>query len=235
MTTDTTHILIIDDEREIRRFLRISLHSQGFEISEAASGREGIEMAQSVLPDLILLDLGLPDMDGQEVLKSLHWQCRAPVIVVSVREGEEEKVAALDAGAADYVTKPFGIRELLARIRVALRAHAGAETSLTPIRAGDIDIDLVQRRVSRGGETLHLTPREYAFLARLAQTPGQIVTGRQLLIELWGPVFEHNTHYLRILVSRLRQKLGDDPRTPSLIQTEAGIGYRLMVESDTAP
>ncbi|WP_457807936.1 response regulator [Kushneria sp. EE4] len=234
MTTESPHILIIDDEREIRRFLRISLHSQGFAITEAASGREGIERAQNVSPDLILLDLGLPDMDGQEVLKSLHWQCRAPVIVVSVREGEEEKVAALDAGATDYVTKPFGIRELLARIRVALRAGATVAAAL-PVRAGEIEIDLQQRRVSRGGEALHLTPREYAFLARLAQTPGQIVTGRQLLIELWGPVFEHNTHYLRILASRLRQKLGDDPRTPSLIQTEAGIGYRLMVDGDTAP
>lgn len=235
MTTDTPCILVIDDEREIRRFLRISLGSQGFAIVEASSGREGIEQARETAFDLILLDLGLPDMDGQEVLKSLHWLCRAPVIVVSVREGEEEKVAALDAGAIDYVTKPFGIRELLARIRVALRARDGAQTLPTRLQAGDIEIDLVQRRVSRSGEVLHLTPREYAFLARLAQSPGQIVTGRQLLIELWGPVFEHNTHYLRILVSRLRQKLGDDPRTPSLIQTEAGIGYRLMVEGNSAP
>lgn len=234
MTTDHPCILIIDDEREIRRFLRISLGSQGFAIVEAASGQEGIEKARAVSPDLILLDLGLPDLDGQEVLKSLHWQCRAPVIVVSVREGEEEKVAALDAGAIDYVTKPFGIRELLARVRVALRAR-GVDTAPARLQAGEIEIDLTQRRVIRDGETLHLTPREYAFLARLAQTPGQIVTGRQLLIELWGPVFEHNTHYLRILVSRLRQKLGDDPRTPSLIQTEAGIGYRLMVEGDPVP
>ncbi|SPJ34986.1 response regulator [Kushneria phyllosphaerae] len=234
MTTDAPRVLIIDDEREIRRFLRISLGSQGFAIVEAATGREGIELAREAAFDLILLDLGLPDMDGQEVLKSLHWQCRAPVIVVSVREGEEEKVAALDAGAIDYVTKPFGIRELLARIRVALRAGASVEAAPAQVLAGEIRIDLAQRRVSRSGEELHLTPREYAFLARLAQTPGRIVTGRQLLIELWGPVFEHNTHYLRILVSRLRQKLGDDPRTPSLIQTEAGIGYRLMVEGDTA-
>lgn len=233
MTTDTPHVLIIDDEREIRRFLRISLTSQGFEIIEAASGREGIECARQRPPDLILLDLGLPDMDGQEVLRSLRWQQHVPVIVVSVREGEEEKVAALDAGAIDYVTKPFGIRELLARMRVALRTRAGSHPPITTVQLGEVEIDLAQRRVSRRGEALHLTPREYAFLARLAQAPGQIVTGRQLLLELWGPVFEHNTHYLRILVSRLRQKLGDDPRTPSLIQTEAGIGYRLIV--DNAP
>ncbi|WP_234286461.1 response regulator transcription factor [Billgrantia tianxiuensis] len=229
-------VLIVDDEPQIRRFLRISLLSQGFAVSEAASGREGIELVASQMPDLVLLDLGLPDMDGQHVLDEVRALSQVPVIVVSVREQETEKVRALDSGANDYVTKPFGIQELLARIRSLLRRQSAADLAreLLHFRRAGLEIDLTTRRVVLEHDEVHLTPKEYAVLERLCRHAGRVVTQTQLLREIWGPTHVEDTHYLRIVVSRLRQKLGDDTQSPYLLQTEAGVGYRLLVEPDDA-
>ena len=234
MTTERQRVLIVDDESQIRRFLRISLVSQGFEVLEASTGAEGLARAQEEAPDLVLLDLGLPDMDGQAVLDALRAHSAVPVIVVSVRGHETEKVRALDTGANDYVTKPFGIQELLARIRALLRRHGGANDGLavSRYRCAGLVIDLEARRVSLDDEPVHLTPKEYAVLERLVRHAGRVVTQTQLLREVWGPTHAHDTHYLRIVVSKLRHKLGDDPRSPQLLQTEAGIGYRLLAEPE---
>lgn len=236
MSTDPQRILVIDDEPQIRRFLRISLASQGFVVYEAESGREGLAVALKEVPDLVLLDLGLPDMDGQAVLDRLRARGQVPIIVVSVRGQEGEKVRALDHGANDYVTKPFGIQELLARIRALLRLREVAQD--TPegqrYRGDGLMIDPIERRVWRNGTPVHLTPKEYAVLERLCRHSGRVVTQTQLLREVWGPSHAEDTHYLRIVISKLRQKLGDDPGTQSLLQTEAGIGYRLMIEPESA-
>lgn len=227
----TGRILVIDDERQIRRFLRISLASQGFEVIEAEQGAEGLARAVAERPDLVLLDLGLPDVDGQEVLEALRAQSEVPVIVVSVREREGEKVRALDAGANDYVTKPFGIQELLARIRALLRhqARERGESLAERFAGGALRIDLGQRRVCLAAAPVRLTPKEYAVLERLCRHAGRVVTQTQLLREVWGPSHADDTHYLRIVISKLRHKLGDDPQAPLLLQTEAGVGYRLLV------
>lgn len=232
MKIERRHILIIDDEPHIRRFLRISLVSQDFVVSEAATGREGLALIGSQMPDLVLLDLGLPDMDGQCVLDKLRRTSQVPVIVLSVREQETEKVQALDSGANDYVTKPFGIQELLARIRSLLRQQraAGAGPPALRLQRAGLEIDLALRRVSLERHDVHLTPKEYAVLERLGRHAGRVVTQTQLLREIWGPTHVEDTHYLRIVISKLRHKLGDDPQSPQLLQTEAGIGYRLMVE-----
>ncbi|MGR2740584.1 response regulator [Billgrantia sp. Q4P2] len=232
MTTERPRILVIDDEPQIRRFLRISLVSQDFVVSEAATGREGLALVASQAPDLVLLDLGLPDMDGQRVLDELRQMSQVPVIVVSVREQEAEKVRALDSGANDYVTKPFGIQELLARIRALLRQKGSAEagSSALHLRRVGLEIDLTARSVMLRGSAVHLTPKEYAVLDQLARDAGRVVTQTQLLRHVWGPSHTHDTHYLRIVISKLRQKLGDDPHSPQLLQTEAGIGYRLLVD-----
>lgn len=232
MTTERSRILIVDDEPQIRRFLRISLLSQGFDVSEAGSGREGLELADTQRPDLVLLDLGLPDMDGQRVLDELRRTSQVPVIVVSVREQEAEKVRALDSGANDYVTKPFGIQELLARIRGLLRRQNVAGSGFSTLRLGraGLEIDLAARRVTLEGNAVHLTPKEYAVLDQLARHAGRVVSQTQLLRHVWGPTHTHDTHYLRIVISKLRHKLGDDPHAPRLLQTEAGIGYRLLME-----
>ncbi|MFY0990748.1 response regulator transcription factor [Halomonas sp. C05BenzN] len=236
MPTEPRRILVIDDEPQIRRFLRISLASQGFVVHEAASGREGLAMALEEVPDLVLLDLGLPDMDGQAVLDRLRARSQVPVIVVSVRGQETEKVRALDHGANDYVTKPFGIQELLARIRALMRHRQQAPLSSTGgcYRRGALVIDLAVRRLWLDGAPVHLTPKEYAVLERLCRHSGRVVTQTQLLREVWGPSHVEDTHYLRIVISKLRHKLGDDPKSPRLLQTEAGIGYRLQVEPDDA-
>ncbi|WP_404296528.1 response regulator transcription factor [Halomonas sp.] len=234
MPTEPQRILVIDDEPQIRRFIRISLASQGFVIHEAASGREGLSMAIEEAPDLVLLDLGLPDMDGQAVLDRLRARSQVPVIVVSVRGHEAEKVRALDHGANDYVTKPFGIQELLARIRALLRHRQTASLPLEGrcYRRGDLLIDLASRRLWRKEAPVHLTPKEYAVLERLCRHSGRVVTQNQLLREVWGPSHVEDTHYLRIVISKLRHKLGDDPKSPWLLQTEAGVGYRLLAEPD---
>ncbi|MGR4069111.1 response regulator [Billgrantia sp. C5P2] len=232
MATEFHHILVIDDEPQIRRFLRISLVSQDFAVSEATTGREGLAFVASQAPDLVLLDLGLPDMDGQHVLDELRRMSQVPVIVVSVREQEAEKVRALDSGANDYVTKPFGIQELLARIRALLRQQdsAGASSSALRLQRAGLEIDLTARSVTLRGDAVHLTPKEYAVLDQLARHAGRVVTQTQLLRQVWGPSHTHDTHYLRIVISKLRQKLGDDPHSPQLLQTEAGVGYRLLVD-----
>ena len=220
-------LLVIEDDRQIRRFLRISLCSQGFQVEACETGAAGVAAFNRQPPALVLLDLGLPDVDGMEVLDALRAQSEVPVLVVSARGSEREKVAALDAGANDYVTKPFGIQELLARVRVALRAPAPSAVPAL-LQLGELMLDIAGHRVTRHGEALHLTPREFSVLAMLARQPDRVVTQHQLLAEIWGPVHVHDTHYLRIVVSRLRHKLGDDPDAPRLIQTEPGVGYRLV-------
>ncbi len=230
-------VLIVDDEQQIRRFLRISLASQGYEVIEAESGEQALAAVYVQAPDVVLLDLGLPDMDGQEVLQSIREQSAVPVIVVSVREREEEKVLALDNGANDYVTKPFGIQEMLARVRAVLRRsqqNRGEATS-NHYQSKTLLIDLALRRITLSNEEVHLTRKEYAVVERLCRHAARVMTQTQLLKEVWGPTHVHDTHYLRIVVSRLRQKLGDDPQTPSLLQTEAGVGYRLLVEAVAKP
>lgn len=230
-------ILIVDDEQQIRRFLRISLASQGYAVLEAENGEQALAMVYTQAPDVVLLDLGLPDMDGHEVLQGIREHSTVPVIVVSVRDREEEKVFSLDNGANDYVTKPFGIQELLARIRAVLRLAQkarGEQTSSYYVSQG-LAIDLELRRVTLQQEDVHLTRKEFAVLARLCRYAGRVVTQTQLLKEIWGPTHVDDTHYLRIVISRLRQKLGDDPQTPTLLQTEAGVGYRLLVEAALRP
>ncbi|CAH1045082.1 response regulator [Halomonas sp. TD01] len=230
-------ILIVDDEQQIRRFLRISLASQGYGVLEAENGEQALAMVYTQAPDVVLLDLGLPDMDGHEVLQGIREHSTVPVIVVSVRDREEEKVFSLDNGANDYVTKPFGIQELLARIRAVLRLAQkarGEQTSSYYVSQGLV-IDLELRRVTLQQEDVHLTRKEFAVLARLCRYAGRVVTQTQLLKEIWGPTHVDDTHYLRIVISRLRQKLGDDPQTPTLLQTEAGVGYRLLVEAALRP
>jgi len=220
-------ILAIDDEPQIRKFLRISLDAQGYEIVEAATAAEGIKRCAAEQPDLIVLDLGLPDMDGLKVIPELRRLTDAPIIVLSVRAGEHDKVMALDAGANDYVTKPFGMDELVARVRVALRARPQA-SSQTSYSHGPLTLDLARRRVTLGGEPLKLSKTEFDLLALLMRHAGMVLTHRQLLREIWGPEHEDDVQYLRVYVGQLRQKLGDDPTTPRFIANEQGVGYRFV-------
>lgn len=224
------HVLVIDDEPQIRKFLRISLAAQGYQVSEAATGTEGLAQAALSQPDLVILDLGLPDRDGQEVLVDLREWSAVPVLVLSVRADEREKVRALDAGANDYVTKPFGIQEFLARSRALLRQTPTTATQqVAAMEVGDLKVDFAYRRVALGGSEVALTRKEYAVLAALAHHPGRVVTQRQLLIDIWGPTHAQDSHYLRIVIGHLRQKLADDPLAPRYIVTEPGVGYRLRV------
>ncbi|MXS18608.1 response regulator [Pseudomonas oryzihabitans] len=222
------HVLVIDDEPQIRKFLRISLAAQGYQVSEAATGTEGLAQAALSQPDLVILDLGLPDRDGQEVLVDLREWSAVPVLVLSVRADEREKVRALDAGANDYVTKPFGIQEFLARSRALLRqSPATATPQIAALDVGDLRVDFAYRRVTLAASEIALTRKEYAVLAALAHYPGRVVTQRQLLIDIWGPTHAQDSHYLRIVIGHLRQKLADDPVAPRYIVTEPGVGYRL--------
>lgn len=226
--SQTATILVIDDEPQIRKFLRISLASQGYKVLEAGTGNDGLTQAALNKPDLLVLDLGLPDMDGQDVLSQFREWSTVPVLVLSVRASEGEKVRALDAGANDYVTKPFGIQEFLARIRSLLRQAPESAQVESAVVIGPLNIDLAYRRVSLGDAEVALTRKEYAVLAQLARHPGRVITQQQLLKDIWGPTHVEDTHYLRIVVGHLRQKLGDDPAAPQYIVTEAGVGYRLM-------
>ncbi len=219
------NILVIDDEAQIRRFVSIALRTQGYVVHEAATGREGLEALATRGADLVILDLGLPDLDGQEVLREIRAWSSVPVIVLSVRSGEAEKVAALDAGANDYVTKPFGVQELSARLRALLRLAPESDAAAV-FDDAHIRIDLGRRQVSRHGELVTLSRKEWSLLALLLRHRGRVVTQPQLLRELWGPTHEHDTHYLRILVAKLRTKLGDDASAPRYIHTEAGVGLR---------
>jgi len=225
-------IVAIEDDPQIRRFLRTGLQAHGFEVHEADNGKLGLIEAATRKPDLVILDLGLPDMDGVDVVKQLREWTSMPVLVLSARAMESDKVAALDAGADDYLTKPFGLGELLARIRVALRhAQSGAPQDNQGVFAvGTLRVDLPHRRVSIDGGEVHLTPIEYRLLATLVKNAGKVLTHRQLLKEVWGPSHVEHTHYLRIYMACLRQKLEDDPARPRFLQTEAGVGYRLATE-----
>ena len=222
-------ILMIDDEPQIRRFLRISLNAYGYEVIEALRGEDGIGKCATESPDLVILDLGLPDLDGQEVIARIREWSKVPIIVLSVRAAEDEKVAALDRGADDYVTKPLGIHELLARVRATLRARRqDGEPPPAVVKIGDLTIDLPRRRVRLAGAEVKLSRKEFALLRVLAQNAGRIVTHQHLLREVWGPAYEKETHTLRIYIGHLRQKLGDDPADPRYISNEPGVGYRLL-------
>lgn len=227
MTANPSTILVIDDEAQIRKFLRISLTAQGYKVLEGANGSEGLAQAALGKPDLVVLDLGLPDMDGQQVLRELREWSKVPVLVLSVRASEGEKVLALDGGANDYVTKPFGIQEFLARVRVLLRQAGAGEQQEAVVSSGPLSLDFAYRRVSLAGVEVSLTRKEYAVLAMLARHLGRVVTQQQLLKDIWGPTHVEDSHYLRVVVGHLRQKLGDDPAAPRFIHTEAGVGYRL--------
>ncbi len=220
-------VLIIDDEAQIRRFLGISLRAQGYEVLEAENGAAGLEMLASRGADAVILDLGLPDLDGHEVLRELRAWSSVPVIVLSVRSGEAEKVKALDAGANDYVTKPFGVQELSARLRALLRLRP-EEDQAAVFDDGQLKIDLARRQITRNGDIVTLTRKEWSLLNLLMRHAGRVVTQPQLLRELWGPTHEEDTHYLRILVAKLRTKLGDNAAAPRYIHTEAGVGLRFI-------
>jgi two-component system KDP operon response regulator KdpE len=219
-------VLVVDDERAIRRFLRVSLSAHGHKVFEAETGQEGLASATANRPDVIILDLGLPDLDGLEVTRRLREWTPTPIIVLSVRDREEVKVAALDAGADDYLTKPFGVDELLARIRVALR-HASRSPDEPVFTAGDLTVDLARRLVTVAGREITLTPTEYDLLKALVAHAGTVVTHRQLLGQVWGTAYEQDAHLLQVNVSNLRRKLEPDPARPRFIQTEPGVGYRL--------
>ena len=223
-----TTVLVIDDEPQIRKFLRISLASQGYNVLEAATGAEGLSQVALNRPDVVVLDLGLPDMDGQQVLRDIREWSSVPVLVLSVRASEAQKVQALDSGANDYVTKPFGIQEFLARIRALLRQAPSGDAQEVALEIGPLTIDLAYRRVLLDGVEVALTRKEYAVLAQLSRHPGRVITQQQLLKDIWGPTHLENSHYLRIVVGHLRQKLADDPTNPRFIATEPGVGYRLL-------
>jgi two-component system KDP operon response regulator KdpE len=223
----TNRILVVDDEPQIRKFLRISLTAHGYEVVEAPRGEDGIAKCATSQPSLVILDLGLPDLDGQQVIRRIREWSEVPIIVLSVRARETEKVSALDSGANDYVTKPFSIDELLARVRAAMRSRLGA-TDLAEFVIGELVVDLPRHKVSLGGEDVKLTRKEFELLRMLARNAGRIVTHRQILREVWGPAHEDDVHYLRIYIGHLRQKLGDDPANPQFIESEPGVGYRLI-------
>ena len=222
-------VLVVDDELSIRRFLRISLETNHYRVFEAASGGEALAKAAQVRPEVIILDMNLPDMEGVQVLRRLREWTSAPVIILSVRDADRDKVAALDAGADDYLTKPFSTDELLARLRVA-RRHAQPASAEPVLTFGDVQIDLARRAVTRGGEPVKLTPTEYALLRLMVQHAGRVLTHRQILKEVWRPQYVDETHYLRGYFAQLLQKLEANPALPRLIVTEPGVGYRLMVE-----
>jgi two-component system KDP operon response regulator KdpE len=219
-------VLVVEDEEPVRRFLRAALAAHGYRVVEAGSVREAEQLAPGHNPDVFLLDLGLPDGDGVDLARRIREWSRAPVIVLSARGREEDKVNALDAGADDYLTKPFGVNELLARLRVALR-HAKAAPEQQPVfEAGPLRVDLARREVTVSGRTVHLTPTEYRVLALLAQHAGKVLTHRQILREVWGPNATE-AHYVRVQMAELRKKIEEDPARPRLLVTEAGVGYRL--------
>lgn len=223
-------VLIIEDEQPIRRFLRASLDDAGYRVGEAASGSEGLRMATSQPPDLVILDLGLPDLDGQALLERLREWCSVPIIVLSARDQESQKIQALDHGADDYLTKPFSVGELLARIRVALRHAHRTLPEATSIAIGDLRVDLAARLVHRRDEEVHLTPLEYKLLVTLIKHAGKVLTHRFLLREVWGPQSSQENHYLRVFVASLRRKIEADPARPRYLLTEQGVGYRFAAE-----
>lgn len=228
-------ILVIDDEPALRRAVEANLTGHGFEVRGAESGEAGLELEPRFHPDLLLLDMVLPDMSGHDVIVRLRERSSIPIIVLSVRGGEADKVRALELGADDYLTKPFGVDELLARIRVALRHAAGSGTRQDPVfRSGDLAVDVGRREVRVAGELIHLTPTEYALLGALIAASGRVITDRSLLQRVWGPEYGSEDHYLHVYMARLRKKLERDPANPRHLRTEPGVGYRLM-ETEPAP
>ncbi len=224
----TGRILLIEDDPGIRKFLRVALEAQGLALEDEASGKSGIARVATAPPDLVVLDLGLPDMDGKEVITRIREWSQVPILILSVRQAEDEKVAALDAGANDYVVKPFGIAELMARVRALLRTSGPGTGPAPEIVRGELRVDLARHEVTLAGETIGLTRKEFDLLALLARNAGRIVTHRQLLADVWGPAHEHDLQYLRVFIGRLRAKLADDPAAPRFILNEPGVGYRFL-------
>lgn len=230
-------VLVIEDDAQVRRMLRVGLAAHGFRLLEAGTGREGVVLAAQYVPEIVLLDLGLPDIDGLEVMRQLREWSEVPIVVLSARSQERQKVEALDAGADDYLTKPFGFPELLARIRVSLRHAArirsGREESV--FESGPLRVDMGRRIVQVNNAPVRLTPIEYKLLTTLVQHAGKVVTQRQLLLAVWGPHRDKQTEYLRVYMTHLRRKLEPDPLRPQLFETEPGVGYRLRVEDPAPP
>ena len=227
-------ILVIDDEPQIRKLLRIVLTAQGFSVSEADNGANGLARAAADAPDLIVLDLGLPDLDGTDVVRQIREWSKVPILILSVRQAEVEKIEALDAGANDYVVKPFGSGELMARVRALLRtAHTGPDQDLLQanVTVGDLVVDIARHEVRLAGAPVKLTRKEFDLLRVLAQNAGRILTHGQLLREVWGKAHEHDTQYLRVFISQLRRKLNDDPADPRFVLNEPGVGYRMLDQS----
>jgi two-component system KDP operon response regulator KdpE len=220
-------VLVVDDEAPIQRFLKPALVASGYDVLTADTGRQALHLIATAAPDLVVLDLGLPDMDGKEVLQRARAFSAVPVIVLSARDREAEKIAALDLGADDYVEKPFAIGELMARLRAALRHAARTETEITRFEARGLSVDLDRRRVSRDGAPIKLTPKEFDLLAILVRHAGKVVTHKQILTRVWGPAHAEDTQYLRVFVGQLRAKIEPTPNAARLIHTEAGVGYRL--------
>ncbi len=228
MTEPAPVVVVVEDEKQIRRFVRTALESEGCRVFEAQSGRHGLTEAATRKPDLVILDLGLPDLDGVEFIRDLRAWSILPIIVLSARTDENDKIAALDAGADDYLTKPFSVGELLARVRAALRRGATGLAGEPVVAFGDIRLDLANRNILRSGAPIHLTPIEYRLLSQLAGNPGKVLTHRQLLRDVWGPSHVEHSHYLRIYMAQLRQKLEADPARPRHFLTEPGVGYRFV-------
>lgn len=229
VTEEGVRVVVVDDDLGIRRFLSTALAAHGYEVGVAATGEEALQVVVTSRPDVVILDLGLPGIDGIEVIRRLREWTQLPIIVLSVRDRERDKIAALDAGADDYLTKPFGAGELLARLRACLR-RAAAPGEEPVFRAGEVTVDLAHRRVTRGDEVIQLTPTEYDILRVLVTHAGKVITHRQLLDAVWGPGRENATHLLRVNISNLRHKLEPNPTRPRYIVTEPGVGYRLRTE-----
>ncbi len=222
-------VLIVDDEPAIRRVVATNLGHHGFHVATASTGREALQVYWRLRPDVVLLDLGLPDLDGLEIVRTIRSQASTPIVVLSARDAERNKVAALDLGADDYLTKPFGVDELLARVRVALRHAARPDQGVAAvIRAGDVEVDLEHRRVRVAGREVHLTPTEYELLKRFLAHPDKVLTDRMLLHQVWGPEYGDAAHSLHVYVARLRKKIEHDPQAPRHLVTEAGVGYRWL-------
>lgn len=219
-------VLVVDDEPQIQRFLKPALNAAGYDVVAAANGAEALKAMATAAPDVVILDLGLPDMDGKEVIASIRGWSDIPIIILSARDRESEKIAALDLGADDYIEKPFGIGELTARIRTALRHKKNESSAATHFRIDGLDVDTIRRLVSRDGELIKLTPKEYDLLVLLARHSGRVVTHKTLLTSVWGPAHGEDLHYLRVFIGQLRQKIERNASEPEIIRTEPGVGYR---------